>query len=148
MYQVNAMANMTRWATPAIASQVKIASGMATEATTAMPSRVMAGHASLPRRTATSTIPRANAIPITLAATEWRVSSTATKGAPGSAGRLEKTAAKIMKTPKAACAARAATLHDATPSVVASTPNPNNTKPPRASHAPCSPCAADSLVVC
>ncbi len=86
---------------------------------------------------------------MSVAAAEWRRSSVWSKGIPGSHDRDEKAAVAIIEIPKTACEAAANLPQLALlirPS--ANTPRPKKRKPSRASQAPSTPWAADSLVVC
>lgn len=123
--------------------------GIATEATTATTSNAR-GHASArDLMNAVTTTPPAKANPIAVAATECSTSSTRSTSSPAIQGRCENTAAAINMAPKLACRAVANGPHGRVQMVASRiTDSPKRTNPERASQAPCTLCAADSLVVC
>ena len=79
---------------------------------------------------------------------EWSRSSVGSKSVPGTHERNENAATAHMQTPKVTC--RAAAGCPQVPlrrQAIHSTANPNRRNPLRATQAPSTPCAPDSLVV-
>lgn len=124
-------------------------SGIPTEATTTSPSSPRSSHVASSRLLPTATTPTTNASPMIVAEAECSRSSTSSPGTPGSQGRCENAAVASIITPKppsAAVAHRPQRGRHAEANH--STASPNSRNPDRATHAPSSPCAADSLIEC
>jgi len=124
-------------------------SGSTTEAVTATASN--SHHLPRPPRwwIAQAAIPNANASPMTLAAIECSRFSIGSKSALPTHDRVENAAAAVIRAPKSVCIAAAQPPQpDRRCNANPITDRPNSRNPSRASQAPCTAWAADSLVVC